>query len=123
MPRSSAGVVDAGLGSTEGLCQSTMVLNQQSLEPSMLPASRIGISGASVEGYPMLLKMLWDFPRLICNPSLRSDSGIQMETAFQRRLLSSCCNHGDPSQPNLTTHNFKSGLCDVLKRIANPTYL
>ena len=39
---------------------------------------------------------------------------------FQRSLLNSCCSHGDPSQPNPTTRNSKSGLCGVLKGVAIP---
>ena len=89
--------------------------------------------------YPVLLEMLWDFPRLIAPvPDLiQRPTGAPMETVpqlavwpvsgkdslvapFQRRLLNSCCSHGDPSQPNPTTHNFKSGLCGVLKGVAIP---
>ena len=108
----------------------------------MLPTSRTGVSGTSVEGSDLVSNTTGDVVRFSQTDNPASDliqklTGMQMGAApqlaewpvsrkdslavvFQSKLLSSCCNHGNPSQPNLTTCNFKSGLCDVLKGTTIP---
>ena len=86
--------------------------------------------------YPVLLEMLWDYPRLIAlTPDLiQRPTGSQMEmapqlavwpvsgkdylvAAFQRKLLNSCCSHGGLSQPSHMTHTSVSGQASVLKGV------
>ena len=89
--------------------------------------------------YPVLLEMLWEFPRLIAPAQdlIRRPTGSRMEMVpqlavwpvsgkdslvapFRKRLLGSCCSHGDLSQLSLMTHISRSGLAGVLKGVAIP---
>ena len=92
--------------------------------------------------YPVLLSLLWEFPRLI--PSLpdliQNSSGLKllelmpqlamwstsisgkssMTAAFQKRLQVCCWPPGGPSQASLMTHTSGIGLAGVLNEVPIP---
>ena len=89
--------------------------------------------------YPVLLEMLWDFPRLIAPaPDLiQKPTGSPMEMApqlavwpvsgnvsrvmaFQTMLLSSCLGPGEPNRHSRMIHISESGLAGVLKGVVIP---
>ena len=90
--------------------------------------------------YPVLLGMLWEFPRqispfpdLIQNPAeldlpeLTTQLAVwpisgrsSMTVAFQRKLQGCCWPPGGPSQTNLMTFTSESGLTDVWNEVPIP---
>jgi len=64
-----SGCIPAELGSTEGLCQSTMVFNRQSLEPSMLPMVLVAPVWKGQIWYLMLLEdAMWKELSMLRHP-------------------------------------------------------
>ena len=131
--------LSAELGSPEGVRQpSPWCLMGRVLSQVMEQRAQVVLVAPVWKGqpwYPVLLGMLWEFPRqispfpdLIQNPAeLTTQLAMwpisgrsSMTVAFQRKLQGCCWPPGGPSQTNLMTRTSESGLAGVWNEVPIP---